>query len=51
MMIISGWFKIAMTTMLFATMVAVVYYYYRPKKKEECERDELPKYRMLDDDE
>ncbi len=49
-MIISGWFKIALTVMMFATMIAVIAYYYRPRKREEVERDEQPKYRMLDDD-
>jgi cbb3-type cytochrome oxidase subunit 3 len=49
-MIMSGWFNVGITVVLFATLVSIVLYYYRPKKREELELDEQPKYRMLNDD-
>jgi hypothetical protein len=49
-MIVSGWFNFIVTSLLFLAMVLVFIHYYRPKSRENRERDELPKYRMLDDD-
>ena len=49
-MIISGWINTGITTLMFATLVAVAVYYYCPKKREERELDEKPKFRMLQDD-
>jgi len=49
-MIISGWFKIGVTALLFLTLAVIVVHYYRPKRKEDAERVESPKYRMLGDD-
>lgn len=49
-MIISGWINIAITALLFATLIAVVVYYYRPQSSEKTARDEDPKWRMLSDE-
>jgi cbb3-type cytochrome oxidase subunit 3 len=47
----SGWVNVAMNALLFIAFVMVVWHYYRPKKKkEELDKDEAPKYTMLNDD-
>jgi hypothetical protein len=50
-MVMSGWFNFTVNFVLFITLALVIFYYYRPKKKQEdIEKDEQPKYRMLDDE-
>ncbi len=49
-MILSGWFKVGVTVILFLTLAVIVVHYYRPGRKEDADRVEDPKYRMLDDD-
>ncbi|MDH4164256.1 MAG: cbb3-type cytochrome c oxidase subunit 3 [Nitrospirota bacterium] len=49
-MLLNAWLKFAFTAVLSITLVVIIIHYYWPKRKEDADRVELPKYRMLDDD-